>query len=146
MNLHHYWIAVASRDHVLKGKSGGFAQVCHGKCHPLQRMQAGDGLVYYSPRLTFDGKAPCKAFTTIGKIIDGQVYQHDMGDGFVPYRMNVSFFESVEAPIELLLDQLSFIKDRKRWGYPFRTGHFEIPELDFKLIALSMKVNEFLTS
>lgn len=32
-----YWILVASREHVLKGESGGFIQVCHGKCAPLKK-------------------------------------------------------------------------------------------------------------
>ncbi|MGG1220830.1 EVE domain-containing protein, partial [Priestia endophytica] len=26
-----YWVGVASRDHVMKGVQGGFAQLCHGK-------------------------------------------------------------------------------------------------------------------
>ena len=26
-----YWIAVASREHVMLGVDAGFAQVCHGK-------------------------------------------------------------------------------------------------------------------
>ena len=131
---------MASRDHVMTGRSGSFAQVCHGKCAPLQRMHAGDGLLYYSPRLTSGGKQLCRAFTAIGEIRNGEVYKFDMGDGFIPYRMDVDFFECVEAPIESLLEQLSFIKDKKRWGYPFRTGHFEISEPDFNIIAKNMRV------
>jgi hypothetical protein len=75
MRERRLWIAVASRNHVMKGVAGGFAQFCHGKCSPLQRMQAGDGLIYYSPRLEFDGKKPCQAFTAIGRIVDGRVYE-----------------------------------------------------------------------
>ncbi len=32
----------------------------------------------------------------------------------------------------------AFIKNEKRWVYPFRFGHFEIEEKDFKLIAEKM--------
>ncbi|MDQ7862723.1 hypothetical protein RCO48_21920 [Peribacillus frigoritolerans] len=32
-----YWIGVASRDHVMKGIDGGFAQLCHGKEAPLKK-------------------------------------------------------------------------------------------------------------
>ena len=43
------WIAVASAEHVRRGREGGFMQVCHGKAAPLRRIQPGDGVVYYSP-------------------------------------------------------------------------------------------------
>lgn len=142
MSLRRFWIAVASRNHVMKGVEGGFAQVCHGKCSPLKRMRQGDGLIYYSPRLEFDGKEPCRAFTAIGRIVDGQAYEIDMGAGFIPFRMNVAFLNCIDAPIESLIDQLSFIKNKKRWGFPFRVGHFEIARVDFDLIAMAMEVPE----
>ena len=135
-----FWIAVASRNHVAKGVEGGFAQVCHGKCSPLQRMRAGDGLIYYSPRLEFNGKEPCQAFTAIGRVVDGNVYEFDMGAEFVPFRTNVEYLPCSEAPIAPLLDQLSFIRDKKRWGFPFRSGHFEIQRNDFDVIATAMGV------
>jgi hypothetical protein len=33
------WIAVASADHVGRGRAPGFMQVCHGKAAPLRRIQ-----------------------------------------------------------------------------------------------------------
>jgi hypothetical protein len=41
----------------------------------------------------------------------------------------------------LLLEKLSFIKDPKRWGYPFRTGQFEITATDFGLIAQAIQLD-----
>jgi hypothetical protein len=35
------WVAVASAEHVHKGKMGSFLQVCHGKITPLKRIKAG---------------------------------------------------------------------------------------------------------
>jgi len=142
MRERRFWIAVASRNHVMKGVAGGFAQVCHGKCSPLQRMQARDGLIYYSPRQEFDGTEPCQAFTAIGRIVDGRVYEFDMGEGFTPFRTNVAYSDCTEAPIEPLLDLLSFIKSKKQWGFPFRTGHFEIVRSDFDVIAAAMGVRD----
>ena len=63
-----YWIGVASRDHVARGVAGGFCQLCHGKAQPLQRMSAGDWIIYYSPKEEFDGNTPCQRFTAIGEI------------------------------------------------------------------------------
>ncbi len=80
-------------------------------------------------------------FTAIGEISDDVVYQVEMFEGFFPYRKDVSFFECLEYPIVPLIAELSFIQNKKQWGYPFRFGHLEISEKDFLLIATQM-VNE----
>jgi hypothetical protein len=41
----------------------------------------------------------------------------------------------VEADIRPLIPELSFIQDKDRWGYSFRTGFFEISVADFERIA-----------
>ena len=65
-----------------------------------------------------------------------------MGNGFEPYRRDIRFVEGEEISIRLLLEDLTFIKNKKSWGYVFRFGFFEIPELDFQRIAAAMKVEE----
>lgn len=135
-----YWIGVASKEHVQRGVLGGFAQVCHGKCGSLKRMAVGDWIIYYSPTIKFGGKEPCQSFTAIGTIDLGEPYTFAMSKDFIPWRRNVSFVESTEAPIKPLLDKLTFIKDKSRWGFPFRQGCFEIAQNDFQLIAKEMGV------
>ncbi len=135
-----YWIAVASKEHVQKGESGGFAQVCHGKRGPLVGMHENDWIIYYSPTVTFGKKDPCQSFTAIGRVAAGTLYTFQMSPDFIPWRKNVNFEESQETEIKPLLDHLSFITDKKRWGFPFRRGCFEISEQDFKLIARAMGV------
>ena len=133
-----YWIGVASREHVRLGVAGGFSQLCHGKAHPLKRMEVGDWIIYYSPKECFEENAPCQKFTAIGKVIGEDVYPYEMSPGFVPYRRNVHFLKAADVPIRPLLDQLSFIKDKSRWGYAFRFGHLEIQRTDFTMIATAM--------
>jgi hypothetical protein len=133
-----YWIGVASREHVLVGTAGGFCQLCHGKAQPLRRMAAGDWLIYYSPTEEFRGKTPCRRFTAIGQVLAREPYRREMAPGFVPHRRDIRFVPAREAPILPLLDRLSFIKDKRRWGYPFRFGHFEIQRADFEPIATQM--------
>ena len=135
-----FWVGVASRDHVRVGMAGGFAQLGHGKKAPLARMASGDWLVYYSPRTRRDAGEPYQRFTAIGQIGPGEIYQHRMREGFVPYRRDVQFLPAREAPIGPLLPRLGFTKDGRRWGYVFRRGHFEIDESDFRLIAAAMGV------
>lgn len=133
-----YWIGVASKEHVSLGVAGGFSQLCHGKALPLKRMSVGDWLIYYSPREQFDGTVLCQKFTAIGKVVGDKVYPFEMFPGFVPYRRDIHFLGVIDTPIRPILEQISFIKDKNRWGYAFRFGHLEIPKADFELIATGM--------
>lgn len=135
-----YWIGVASREHVQRGVEGGFAQVCHGRPGPLKCMNGGDWIIYYSPTIHFGCKDSCRSFTAIGRLRSDDPYTFAMSEDFIPWRRNVGFLSSQEVPIEPLLERLAFIKDKKRWGFPFRRGCFEISRDDFQLIAKEMGV------
>jgi len=130
-----YWMGVAAKNHVARGLAGGFCQLCHGKAQPLQRMAVGDWIIYYSPKETFEGKAPCQHFTAIGQVVGERAYPFEMSPGFVPFRRDIRFEPGQDVPIHPILGQLAFIQDPKRWGYAFRFGHFEIQRGDFELIA-----------
>ncbi|KGR76330.1 EVE domain-containing protein [Ureibacillus sinduriensis] len=133
-----YWIGVASREHVMKGVCGGFAQLCHGKEAPLKKMGVGDWIIYYSSKESIQESIPYQKFTAIGKVIDDEIFQFDMGNDFIPFRRNIDFISCTETSIHPLIPQLAFIKNKKHWGYPFRFGHLEISEEDFKLITQKM--------
>jgi len=135
-----YWIAVASREHVKRGVAEGCAQVCHGKPGPLKQMTADDWIVYYSPTEQFGEKMPCRKFTAIGRVKPKEPYQYRMSADFIPWRRDIAFLAAKEAPIEPLIDQLSFIQNKQRWGFPFRRGCFSISVSDFRLIAASMGI------
>lgn len=138
MQNKRYWIGVASRDHVMNAVQSGFAQLCHGKQAPLKKMNTGDWIIYYSPKVDYKESIPHQKFTAIGKVIDDNVYQVDMRSNFLPYRRNIDFIPCEEILIHPLISKLSFIKSVKYWGYSFRFGHLEICEKDFKIIAESM--------
>jgi len=130
------WIAVASAEHARRGKAG-FMQVNHGKAAPLRRIHPGDGVAYYSPTVTFGGKDKLQAFTLIGRVKLGDIYQGEMGD-WIAHRRDVDWADADDAPIAPLLDQLDFTAGKTNWGYQLRFGLFEISEHDFKLIADAM--------
>lgn len=136
-----YWIAIASAEHVRKGRSSGFMQVCHGKAAPLRRLKPNDWVVYYSPTITFGGKDKLQSFTALGQITESEPYQVDMGNNFHPFRRNVFWFESQEASIIPLLNQLDFTKNKLNWGYAFRFGLIAISEHDMQQISMAMRVN-----
>lgn len=136
-----YWIAVASKQHVAIGVKEGIMQVCHGKQAPLKKVHPGDLVIYYSPTEMFGQKIPCRAFTAIGRVHDGALYQYVMSDNFMSWRRDVTFFTAHDAAIEPLIQHLSFIKNKQHWGMFFRYGLFAIAEKDFILIASHMGVN-----
>ena len=137
-----YWVGVVSASHIKSGVKGGFAQLCHGKSAPLKRMHPGDWLIYYSPRVDMAQTEPLQAFTAIGQVADDWIYEFAMSDSFVPFRRNISYLPCKEVKIASLLDQLSFTRGTKNWGYRFRTGHFEIGRDDFLMIAGAMLEDE----
>jgi predicted RNA-binding protein len=133
-----YWINVVSRDHVRSGVSGGFTQANHGKPWALKKMKKGDQIVFYSPKTKFENGEPLQMFTAICQVIDEEPYQVEMASSFQPWRRNVSFENTHEAPIRPLILRLSFIENKTQWGYKFRLGVIEISESDFKTIKDAM--------
>jgi hypothetical protein len=138
MTERRYWIGVVSQDHVDIAIAGNFAQLNHGKAGALERMQHGDGFVFYSPRASYPDGAALQAFTAIGRVRSGTVYQVDAGEGFRPFRLDVDYLPAAPAPVKPLIDQLSFIRSKTHWGAAFRFGVVRIPEPDFAQIAAAM--------
>ena len=138
------WIAVASAEHARRGCAQpalGFMQVCHGKCAPLKRLRAGDRVSYYSPTITMGGADKLQRFVSIGLVQEGEPYEFNMGQGFVPYRKDVVYVPAQEAAIGPMLDAFEFVEDRSRWGYKFRFGLFKVSDADMLLIAKAMQAD-----
>lgn len=135
-----YWINTVSKDHVMAGVEGGFTQADHGKDTRLKKLAPGDYIVFYSPRTEYKGGEILRSFTAIGQIIDETPYRVKMKPGFEPWRRQVNFIECRETGIRDLIISLSFIKNKEKWGFPFRRGLFEIPRSDMEIIAHAMGV------
>jgi hypothetical protein len=133
------WVAVASAEHVRRGRDEGFMQVNHGKAAPLKRVKPGDRVVYYSPSVKLGSKDKLQAFTAIGTVKSGEPYVGQMSKGFTPYRRDVEWAKAEEAPIRPLLDRLEFSRGNPNWGYQLRFGLFPISAADFDVIADAMK-------
>lgn len=132
------WIAVASADHVLRGRAEGFMQVCHGKPAPLRRLRPGDRVVYYSPTRTMGGHEPVRAFTAVGTVKAGAPYLFDMGGGFVPWRRDMDWCAADAAPIAPLLPLMAWTTGQRNWAYPLRFGLLAISQPDLACIAQAM--------
>lgn len=133
-----YWIGVVSREHVLRGVEGGFAQLGHGKEAPLRRLEKGDWLVYYSPRVAHPDGDPLRAFTAIGQVEDHAAAQVVVSTGFRPWRRRMRYHHGREVPASGLLPELEVVPDPRRWGLVVRRGLVEIGRNDFERIATEM--------
>jgi hypothetical protein len=133
-----FWVDTVSLDHVETAAAGGFTQADHGANTRLRRLNAGDGLVFYSPRTTMIGGAPVQQFTAIGVITGEEPFQVTTGD-FRPWRRAMTFDDSAPVDAKALVSQLSFVKDPTHWGLPFRRGLFAIPEADYRVIERAMR-------
>lgn len=134
----HYWVVVASRDHALHGVAQDIVQANHGRPGPLRRMQPGDGIVVYAPKLAYGQKALCQCFVALGEVSEGPVFQADVRPDFQPFRRSVRYQPVREQPIRPLLPQLTFIKNKQHWGYSFRVGCFAVPPADFELLRAAL--------
>jgi hypothetical protein len=137
----NYWINTVSRDHAMTGLAAGFTQANHGRPHNLRRMQRNDLVVIYSPKTKIHDGESLQCFTALGRVLDDEPYQIEMRPDFHPFRRKVTFFDCHAAPIRPLINNLDFIVDKKRWGFPFRKGLFTIGRSDFMKIAKAMNID-----
>lgn len=137
----NYWIGVVSRSHIEIGVRGGFMQLNHGKKAPVQKLKAGDYIAVYSPKTAYPEGEPLQAFTALGRVKTGEVYQVTVTEDFKPYRVDVAFLPCQEAPIRPLIEGLSFIKNKQGWGRAFMFGLLKAPREDFLLISRAMGID-----
>jgi hypothetical protein len=149
-----YWLGVVQREHVLRGVALGIAQTNHGVKSGIQRMQPGDGLVYYSPKTSYPDGDPLREFTAIGSIAEGDAWQADdtmmiagtetdpstgSGRRRHPWRRRVEYDEGARAvPITPLLEVLDVTRGNRNWGFVMRRGQVELTPHDFAIIATEM--------
>lgn len=138
MGERRFWIGVISQDHVEAAVANGFVQLSHGKPQPLERMQPGDGFVFYSPRTTYPAGVPLQAFTAIGRVAEGPIYEANGAEQDPAFRRAVVYLDATAAPIKPLLERLTFIHSKRHWGAAFRFGLVRVPRADFAAIALAM--------
>jgi hypothetical protein len=136
-----YWINTVSRDHVRVGVAGGFTQANHGRPTTLRQLARGDLVVFYSPCVSYPSGQPLQRFTALGRVSDDTPYQAEVTPTFHPWQRGMRFLACEEMPIQPLLDELTFVTDKQRWGYAFRRGLFQIGAEDFERIARAMKVD-----
>ncbi len=62
-----YFLICASKDHVLKGVEGGFAQAGHGRKDFISKPSKGDWVIFYSSKDKFDNGKPLRKLLPSGR-------------------------------------------------------------------------------
>jgi EVE domain len=131
------WLGVVSAEHVARSVSLGIVQTNHGKRSGVTRMSPGDGMVYYSPQVRLGEPTPLRAFTAVGVVADGEIWQVDEGD-FRPFRRRVTYVaDAGQVPISALQHRLQ-LTSTPNWGYQLRRGLVTLSDDDFETIRSAM--------
>ena len=138
MSERRYWIGVASNDHVENAVRDGFVQLSHGKAGPVERLKPGDAFAFYSPRAAYPSGETLQAFTAIGRVAEGPMYEANGSPLDHAFRRPVEYLAANPAPIKPLIEQLTFIRSKTHWGAAFRFGLVRVSRDDFAAIAAAM--------
>ncbi len=136
--MQKYWICVLPKDRVLAGIEGNFIQSQQQEA-PLSRMKKGDWIIFYSPRNTAEDTEKVQAFIALGQLIDEIVYQVDVTSEVKGFRRKIEYTKCKEASVIPLIQHLSFIRNKKHWGFVFKLSLIQILEEDFMIICKSME-------
>lgn len=138
-----YFIGVATKDHVDIGVREGIMQVCHGKKAQLSRLKKNDKIMYYCTSKVYGKKDNYQSITACGTVKDDNIYEFEMSKDFIPWRRDVEYEKNLKpVKIKEILDQLSFIKNKNRWGVYFMSGLVEINKDDYEVIIDKMKIEK----
>ncbi|MEO6509191.1 MAG: EVE domain-containing protein, partial [Patescibacteria group bacterium] len=114
----------------------GYMQSQGDEAH-LSRMQQDDWIIFYSPREDIAGTKKLQTFTAIGQLPDEEIYSLEI-DGVKVFRRKVTYTQSKEVSVLPLIQKLSFIRNKKHWGFIFKLSLIQILEEDFNIIKMEM--------
>ena len=104
----------------------------------VKKLTPGDGVVYYSPKTEPEGKT-LQSFTAIGEVVGEDIYEYSFDAGNPIWVRNVQWHKNAaDTSIRPLLEQLSWIKNPKNWGFYMRGSSREITADDYAVIASAM--------
>ena len=135
-----YFIGVATKDHVDLGVREGIMQVCHGKKAQLSRLKKNDIIMYYCTSKVYGKKDKYQSIAACGRVKDDKIYQFEINKDFIPWRRDVEYEQELQpVKVKEILDQLSFIKNKNRWGIYFISGLVEINFQDYEVVIEKMR-------
>src|SRR5258708_37964303 len=139
--MQKYWVNVIPKERVSLAVEEGIMQSQGDEAH-LSRLQKDDMVIFYSPREDVEGTKKLQAFAAVGQITDDLVYPVEISPGVKAFRRKVTYTPAKEIPVIPLIQKLSFIRNKKHWGFIFKLNLIQILEEDFRIISDEMVVSQ----
>jgi hypothetical protein len=137
--MQKYWINVIPKTEALRRVEESITQSEGLEAH-LDRMQKDDMIIFYSPRALPDATEKLQTFTGLGQIADDIIYRVELSPELKSFRRKVNFRKVKETPLRPLIQHLSFIRNKKHWGFIFKLNLIQIPKEDFDIISEAMLI------
>jgi len=132
------YLGIAERIHAHMCRDRGVVVLGLDGPSGVRKLTPGDGVVYYSPRTEPDG-AVLRSFTALGTVTGDSEYEMEFGSGVRLWVRACDWrADTREVSIYDLLEELSWIRKPKNWGFYMRGSHRSIPAEDFHRIAHAM--------
>ncbi len=133
--MRHYWVCNAAQEHVHIVRDKGYTQINMGPREPLEKMNVGDWILYYSPTYYFEDSVPnCQKFTGIACVNDTRIYPQGNKNPD-HWRRNVDFYQCVPHHAKHFIGKVDFLSPEKSWKKVLQQPVFEIVRNDFIFIA-----------
>lgn len=133
--MRQYWVCKAAQEHVHIVRDKGYTQINMGPRKPLENMNVGDWILYYSPTMYYEQDTPiCEKFTGISSVSDHRVYpqSNQFPDR---WRRNVHFFNCIEHHPKDFVGKVSFLPKNEDWQSILNQPIIQISRDDFVYIA-----------
>jgi len=137
-----YWLVITSSENFKRDREAlGFK--CQGFTHrfrkQVQRMQPGDRVVYYIMGIRKFGATA----TITGSYFEDYkkiwTDKNEVWPSRCPSKPDLVLEDNELFDAKKLIDDLSFIENKEKWGVYFQGSLRQIPENDFKLIESEIK-------
>src|SRR3990167_2913697 len=107
--MRRYWVCNAAQEHVHIVRDKGYTQVNMGPREPLEKMNVGDWILYYSPTIYFQQSKPaCCKFTGISCVTGKRTYPQS-NQNPDHWRRNVEFFNCIAQHPKHFVGKVNFL-------------------------------------
>jgi len=140
----NYWVFPITQDNLYVCLDNELVGVRSLNEKRVANWEIGDLILFYTSREKYHSYKRVKEFQSIVECVshpfksNQKIWPDFDGDVF-PTRVRIRVINRKKCKIEPLIEELSFIKNKKNWGSAFMSGIRKIPKSDFKLIKNSMK-------
>ena len=138
--MRQYWVSKAAQEHVNVVRDKNYTQINMGPRAPLEKMNIGDWILYYSPTIYYEQEDPIsEQFTGISCVTDKRIYPQ--GGQFPDrWRRNVEFFNCAPMHAHKFIGKVNFLPIEEDWKAILEQPVFQIEQQDFITIAKTILI------